>query len=368
MRVLMLSKACLVGLYQRKLEHIAAHPAVTALQVLVPPFWRDERGEMPLERAYTQGYDLCTTPMHFNGSFHLHYYPDFGRAAAAFRPDLIHIDEEPYNLATWLALRTAQKIGARSLFFSWQNIARRYPPPFAWGEAWVLKNIDYALMGTESAGEVWRAKGYQKPYAVLPQFGVDVDLFQPPAQLHTGPLRIGYIGRLVREKGVDLLLWACHELPAADWSLQIIGGGPEEANLRALAESLGLGEKITWGGQVPSMQMPALYAGLDVLVLPSRTLPNWKEQFGRVLIEAMAAGVVVVGSDSGAIPDVIGPAGLVFREEDAGHLCEHLAHLLKDAGLRAHLAKRGRERAESEFSHQGVAAQSVAAYQAALGQ
>jgi hypothetical protein len=106
MRVLMVSKACLVGAYQRKLEEIARHDDIE-LTVAVPPRWRDERGELSLERVYTQGYDLVVEPMRFNGSFHAHFYPRIGRRIARTRPDLVHIDEEPYNLATahamWLA-------------------------------------------------------------------------------------------------------------------------------------------------------------------------------------------------------------------------------------------------------------------------
>jgi len=133
MRVLMLSKACVVGAYQRKLEEMARLPDIE-LRVLVPPSWRDDRGELALERAHVEGYDLRVTPIRFNGHFHAHYYPRFGQEVRAFRPDIVHIDEEPYNLATWHALWHARRSGARTLFFSWQNIARRYPPPVAWLE------------------------------------------------------------------------------------------------------------------------------------------------------------------------------------------------------------------------------------------
>lgn len=116
MRVLMLSKACVVGAYQRKLEEMARLPGIE-LRVLVPPSWRDDRGVLVLERAHTEGYDLRTTPIRFNGHFHIHYYPRFGDELRAFRPDIVHIDEEPYNLATWHALWHARRTGARTLFF-----------------------------------------------------------------------------------------------------------------------------------------------------------------------------------------------------------------------------------------------------------
>ncbi|MCZ7547268.1 MAG: glycosyltransferase [Anaerolineae bacterium] len=191
MRVLMISKACLVGAYQRKLEAIAAHDGVE-LVVVVPPAWRDERGELKLERAHTAGYRLVVEPVAFGGNFHMHFYPRLGRAFARFRPDVVHIDEEPYNLATWHALWLARRAGARALFFTWQNINRRYPFPFDLGERWTLRRVDYAIAGTDGAAAVWRTKGYHGPLAVIPQFGVDPDIFSPGAARPAGAFRVGY--------------------------------------------------------------------------------------------------------------------------------------------------------------------------------
>jgi glycosyltransferase involved in cell wall biosynthesis len=113
--------------------------------------------------------------------------------------------------------------------------------------------------------------------------------------------------------------------------------------------------------------MPAYYHQLDTLVVPSRTRPNWKEQFGRVLVEAMACGVPVVGSDSGEIPHVIGDAGLIFPEDQIDVLRAHLARLLGNADLRADLARRGRERVLARFTQAQVAAQTYQVYRSVLG-
>lgn len=364
MRVLMLSKACIVGIYQRKLEEIAR--LGVELLVLVPPSWKDERGETMLERAYTEGYRLEVTPIRFNGNFHLHYYPHFARTLQDFQPDILHIDEEPYNLATWQALRHARRAGAKALFFSWQNINRAYPPPFNRGEKWVLQNVDHAIMGTESAAQVWRAKGYTGPLSVIPQFGVDPDLFRPRPWDNHRPFTIGYFGRLVEEKGVHVLLDAAALLNHDHWRLELIGGGPQRAALEAQARRLNIADRVQFCDLLPSAQMPAQYAALDAYVLPSLTRPHWKEQFGRVLVEAMASGVPVIGSDSGAIPDVIGDAGLIFPEGDAGALAAHLGRLQADQALREALGERGRARVLAQFTHQRVAQATMAVYQAML--
>jgi glycosyltransferase involved in cell wall biosynthesis len=360
----MVSKACVVGAYQRKLEEIAAHPGID-LTVAVPPEWRDERGVLKLERAHTRGYRLAVEPMAFNGSFHLHFYPRLRRLLAEVKPDLVHIDEEPYNFATWDALRLARRAGARALFFSWQNLQRRYPWPFSAFEASVLKHSDYAICGNRDAETVWRAKGYRGPIAVIPQFGIDPDLSAPlpAADLRAAPgdFSICYAGRLVPEKGVDRLIRACAQLKDG-YRLELIGSGPSRAALVKLAAECGLGARLTVRPWMSSADFSQALPRFDALVLPSVSQPNWKEQFGRVLVEAMACGLPVVGSDCGEIPNVIGDAGLVVPEGDVTALAGALAQLQASPALRADLGRRGRERALACFTQQTIAAATVAVY------
>jgi glycosyltransferase involved in cell wall biosynthesis len=365
MRVLMLSKACIVGIYQRKLEAIARR-GVTLL-TLVPPSWRDERGEQPLERVYTDGYQLESIPIWFNGNFHLHVYPTLRHYMRAFQPDIVHIDEEPYNAATWHALYLARQMGAKTLFFTWQNIVRQYPAPFAWGEQWVYRQADYALAGTASAGDVLRAKGFASGVSVIPQFGTDPDLFRPCDAVAERPFTIGYIGRLVEEKGVRLLLEAAAGLPG-DWRLRLVGGGPLRAELEAQANQLGIADRVAFIGQIASTDMPPQYHELDVLVLPSLTRPNWKEQFGRVLVEAMASGIPVIGSDSGAIPDVIGEAGIITHEGDTAALRNSIVQLMTYSEQRAKLRELGRAHVLAHFTHDSVADATVQVYKMLQGQ
>lgn len=359
MRVLMLSKACIVGIYQQKLEAIARRGV--ELTVLVPPAWRDERGLQRLERSHTAGYQLRPIPLRFNGNFHLHHYPTLGREMRERQPELVHIDEEPYNLATWQALYHARRFGAKSLFFSWQNILRAYPPPFSWGEGYTLRKADYALAGTEAAADVLRRKGYAGRLATIPQFGTSASLFRPAETRPDRPFTIGYIGRVVPEKGIHILLRAARQLDG-DWRLRLVGGGSALAEMDALATSLDIGDQVHFIGQLPSADLPAQYHKLDALVLPSLTRANWKEQFGRVLIEAMASGVPVIGSDSGAIPGVIGDAGLIVPEGDVEALTRALRELRDQPALRKDLIERGRARFLAHFTNERIAEATVAVY------
>lgn len=364
MKILYLSKALVVGAYQTKMEALARQPGLS-LVAAVPPAWRDERGTSPLERAHTQGYELRALPVRLNGSFHLHFYPTIGRLLDEVRPDLFHIDEEAYNLATFHAARAAVRRGIPFLFFTWQNILRRYPPPFRWMEQWVYRHAAHAIAGNHAASGVLREKGYRGPRTVIPQFGVELALFPflPPARPAGEPLVIGYAGRLVEEKGLHVLLEALGGLEGA-WRAELRGSGPAQAALEARARQRGLAERVRVLPPLPSTEMGQFYRAVDLFVLPSLTRPNWKEQFGRVLIEAMASGCVVVGSDSGEIPGVIGEAGVVVPEGDAGALRVALQRLLTDAGQRAALARAGRARVEQHFTQRAVAQQTAALYRA----
>ena len=368
MRVVMVSKACVTGIYQKKLEELATFPDID-LTVIVPPYWREKGRRIDLERTYTEGYRLEVEDLALNGHFHLHFYPRLGARLRILRPDILHIDEEPYNLATFQATRLALELGAQPLFFTWQNLLRRYPFPFGWMERYNYGHAAHAIAGNRDGVMVLRAKGYQGPVAVIPQFGVDPEVFRPKAARETArpeSFQIGYVGRLVEEKGVDLLLEAVVGL-VGDWGLSILGDGPFKPRLVQLSRELGLGERVTFLDPLPSPEMPAYYRQLGVLVLPSRTARNWKEQFGRVLIEAMASATPVVGSTCGEIPNVIGEAGLLFPENDAPSLTSHLTRLMRDRKLAKSLAREGRERVLQHYTQRKIAQDTHGVYLRVVG-
>jgi len=380
MHVVMISKALVIGAYHSKLKHIAAQPNVQ-LTAIVPPSWRDERGELKLERTTSDGYNLIVTPLRFNGNFHLHYYPQIDRLLKQLQPDLIHIDEEPYNLATFLALRSAQRLHARAIFFSWQNLKRAYPPPFRWFENYTLHGAAAGIVGNADAEQVWRAKGYRGPLTVIPQVGVEPEVFKPAdrnqdstteSSVHpngripvSSAFVVGYAGRFVEEKGIDVLLNALYDL-GGEWRLDLLGSGPDQTRLAELARRLQIIDRVRFLPWRPSAQTVDYYRSLDVLVLPSRSRSNWKEQFGRVLVDAMACGVPVIGSTCGEIPNVIGDAGLIFPEGDAAALRDHLQALQNDAALRRNFAQRGRQRVLDRFTQEQIARQTVEVYRSVM--
>ncbi len=360
-RVLMVSKALVVGAYQRKLELLASAPDLE-LTCVVPAAWGSQR----FEPAHLSGYRMVVQPIRFNGSFHVFYFPRLAALLRDLHPDIVHLDEEPYNLATFLSTREALAAGARPIFFTWQNLERRYPPPFRWFEQWVFRHAAHAIAGNAEARDVLRRKRYHGPIAVIPQFGVDPELFTPADPRPHAPeidpvFKIGYAGRLVEEKGLFVLLEALAGL-GCPWRLSLFGDGPIRVALAARARNLGIGHRVFFHAAVPSVEMPRRLVQLDALALPSLTRPNWKEQFGRVLIEAMACGVPVVGSTSGEIPNVVGDAGLLVPEGDSRALRTALERLASDRALTTELSSRGRARVLERFTHQHVADQTLAVY------
>lgn len=368
MKVLMVSKALVVGAYQRKIEEIARCPGIEVVLV-VPPSWRDPSYERPLERAHTDGYRLVVSPVAFNGHFHLFFFPRLGRLLDEHRPDIVHIDEEPYNLATFLAVREAQQRGIPALFFTWQNLCRRYPWPFAWMERYVHRAAAWAIAGTETAARVLERKGYGGPVSVIPQFGVDPETFAPPGPMPSTvspppadrPFTIGFAGRLAPEKGLALLVDACARL-SMEYRLVVLGNGPQLNEIRNRIRRHGIEARVRFDGAVSSAEMPRRLETMDVLVLPSVTRPSWAEQFGRVLVEAMACGVAVVGSTCGEIPTVVSDGGLIFPEGDASALASALDLLAREPLMRAELAARGRRRVLDRFTHQRIAADTTEVY------
>lgn len=380
MKVVMLSKALVSGAYQKKLEELARLPDVE-LVALVPPFWREPGvGVIRLERRFTHGYRLEIVPMALNGQHHLHFYPGLQRILDRERPDVFHIDEESFNLATFLALRTGHAVGARCCFYNWANIDRRYPPPFHWFERYAFRHAAYAVAGNQEAAAIVRRHGYRGPIAVLPQFGVDPELFAPGGRrpptadrqfadaARSGPASfvIGYVGRLVAAKGVLDLVEALAGLPEHA-RLRLVGDGALRAQIERRVYELGLSARVELHPAVSSTEVPDVLRQLDVLVLPSHTTRNWKEQFGRILVEAMSCGLPTVGASSGEIPNVIGDAGLIFPEQDIAALRSALARLISDEELRRTISCRGRERVLAHYTQAALAQRYYQVYREMLG-
>jgi phosphatidyl-myo-inositol dimannoside synthase len=165
------------------------------------------------------------------------------------------------------------------------------------------------------------------------------------------PGRILYAGNLVPSKGVDVLLRAAAELRrrGVKHQLRILGQGPAQDSLEALARELGIEGQVTWSPFVSQALMPGEYGASAVTVLPSR---GQAEGLGLTLVEALLAGSAVVGTTAGGIPEVVlhEKTGLTARTDDPVDLADQLQRLLSDAPLRERLTRAGKEHVLQTYS------------------
>jgi len=147
-------------------------------------------------------------------------------------------------------------------------------------------------------------------------------------------LRILLVGSITPEKGITQFILAANEISKqaafkGRVEFALVGNG-DDALIRRMIATLRLENVVRHRTGIPYADMPRLYASADLFVLPSLPAPHWEEQFGMVLAESMACGKAVVSTTSGAIPDVVGDAGMLVPPYNYGALAECIARLLRD--------------------------------------
>lgn len=348
------------------------------LRVVVPRRWKHYgRWRAPDRPIEGGGFRLVplTTRLAWCGpaQSYLHFYPGLGRVIREFGPDIIDLWEEPWSAVSLQACLLREKLCPTAAIVSEteQNIDKRLPPPFEPMRSQVLRRADWVVGRNSESLDIVARKGFAGRSRVVPN-AVDAEVFRPLSPQERSARRgelgwrekefvAGYIGRLVEEKGladfVEAVALSCPRVRAV-----LVGEGPFEGALREQIARLGLAGRVEILPARPPQRLAPLMGALDVLVLPSRTTARWKEQFGRVLIEAGACAVPVIGSDSGAIPDVVGAAGRVFPEGNASELARHLDELCGAPGEARALGLAGWRAVEERYTWARVAQAMLAIY------
>jgi L-malate glycosyltransferase len=368
-RVLIVDHTAGIAPFRRKFAALASRSGID-LTVLAPARWVENYREVRAVPSNENGFRLLTGrvvwPGYENRGF---FVSGLGRAFRTSRPDLIHLWEEPFSLMALESIALARLRSPRApvVFSSSDDLSRGFRHPYrpsavyARIERFTLRSAAGATYMNRMVHDLLREKGFDKPMEQITH-GLELESFpcslaERSSRPRDGRFVIGYLGRLTPQKGVDVLLRAAARFVRGKQgvTVEVVGDGPERSNLEKLAADLGLGVSVRFRPSVSHAEAPRVLREFDVLVLPSRTVRIWREHFGRVLIEGMAAGCVVIGTDSGAIPEVIGEAGIVVPEGNPDSLSEALDRVLTSSSLSRSLREKGRERVRARYTWDAIA-------------
>ena len=352
-----------VGLNRRLADEIArAGSPVWETAVVAPSFFQGDLRPVPLETFAGETSWLEPVDVHCSRFPQMFFYGIRLRELLHRRWDLIHCWEEPYVVAGWQVATWAPR-QTPVVFFTFQNIRKNYPPPFQWIERYCIRRSRGWIAAGASVVEALLDQGYDaRPHRVIP-LGVDLARFYPSRSKRQtalqelgweadGPPVIGYLGRFVPEKGLALLTATLDSI-RSPWRALFVGAGPLEGSLRCWAQKQA--QRVRVVTQVRHDDVPKYLNAMDLLCAPSQTTRRWREQFGRMVIEAFGCGVPVIASDSGEIPNVVGDAGVIVGENDAAGWIEAVGTLVDDACRRVEMSHKGLERAANTYSWPVVA-------------
>ncbi|GBF55508.1 glycosyltransferase [Microcystis sp. 0824] len=387
MRILVASHTYIVDLNCEKLRSLTRLNPDIEVTIVVPQRWQPGGVQNKIIESQPKIADnfrvIPISNFSQNNQALLTFGTDIVSLLQKFRPDIIQVEQGSKSLAyaQFITLNRFLNLRAKNVFFTWWNLPYTPKFPISWLEAYNLKNTDGLIAGNQDGVDVLKERGYRGKYTVLPQLGVDEVLFSPSKQpdlsrslgIETDEFVIGFIGRFVEEKGILTLIKAASKL-TGKWKLLMLGRGILKDKIVSEATAAGISDRLMIVESVPHDQVVNYINLMNTLVLPSETTyqvktltaVGWKEQFGHVLIEAMACQVPVIGSDSGEIPFVIADTGLIFPEKDGDALAKSIQTLLDNPSFAQELGQRGYQRVMTNYTNKALAQKQLDFYQQLL--
>lgn len=385
MKILVASHTYIVDLNREKLRALAKLEPGIEVTVVVPKRWNPKGVQNQIvETQFIDEGSFQVVPISNyseNNQALLTFGPDLISLLRKFKPDIIQVEQgsKALTYAQFITFNKLLGLKAKNLFFTWWNLPYTLKFPISLLESYNLKNTDGIVAGNQDGEDILRERGYKGPIKVMPQLGVDETLFKPEPQtelkdslgIKPDDFVVGFVGRFVEEKGLLTLTEALAGLREKPWKWLLLGRGELQSILLEKTAELGIKDRLILVESVPHDHVQKYINLMNTLVLPSETTykfktltsVGWKEQFGHVLIEAMACKVPVIGSDSGEIPYVIGDAGLVFPEGNFEELRNCLMQLMEQKELTEELGKKGYEKAMNQYTNQALARQLFNFYQ-----
>lgn len=239
----------------------------------------------------------------------------------------------------------------------------------------VIEHADRFIVHSQRSRHMLWQEGVPDNRIAFVRPGVDTKVFSPGEGrreafgIDDEDFVILFVGWLLPRKGIDFLLLAVRELVQRGVAgnrpvrLLMVGSDLGRDRVDPLIDRLGLRDICRFTGPIPYGRMVDAYRSSDCFVLPSIATPEWQEQFGMSLIEAMACGIPVISTYSGAIPEVVEDGGILCPPNDFVSLADALRGLVEDDARRTALAQAGRDRAERLFELDRFAAEMSAVYE-----
>ncbi len=385
MKIIVASHTYIVELNCEKLRILSQLEPNLEVTVVVPKKWQPGGVQNQLiETKYKEEGNFRVVPISNFSENHqgfLTFGTDLISLLREFKPQIIQVEQGSRGLAHTQMIILNQILGlkAKNIFFTWWNIPYKLKFPVSLLEQYNLKHRHGIIAGNQDGAKILYQQGYTGHIKVMPQLGVDETLFkhqqQPELSQELGikpeDFVVGFVGRFVLEKGILTLLKSLTMIPDKSWKLLLLGRGKLHSEIIQFAVDNNFQERVIIRESVPHDRVYQYINVMSTLVLPSETTYNlknltsigWKEQFGHVLIEAMACQIPVIGSDSGEIPHVIGDAGLIFPEGDASALANCLLQLMNNPELAHKFSEMGYHRVIAKYSNQALAKEQLDFYQ-----
>lgn len=298
----------------------------------------------------------------FGRLFDLHYYTwgqNLLKLEDLFEADVVH------SLAP-LSSAKDMKIPLISHFHHYESIDRPihllYKPFHHRMEKTAYSNSYFVITPSEfSKKTIVEAFRLSEDKVKVVPHGVDISRFTAKEK-ESECNKLLFLGGLEERKGIRYLIEALSSVTKmhSDVELVLVGSGTQELELKELTRKLNLEKRVKFAGYVDALN--DYYNSADIFVFPSL-----KEGFGMALVEAMASGLPVISTNTSAIPEVVGNAGILVEPRNSEALREAIITLIEDAGLRKELGRKGRKRVEENFTWDKVASKMLRIYEEAVG-
>jgi len=365
-KVLLIDHTAGIEKYQKKCVELSKFKDID-LTLLAPKVWYENFQKIVLKKSDKKKYKVLSAKCLFKGYENRGFYYDFGliKVLNKVKPDVICMLEEPFSFFAFQIVFFKNIFSKKSkiIFYSSDNHSWKHHYPYRpkllykFIFNYVSKNTDFAMVVNKEVKDILRSKDFNKPIEIF-SWGIDIDLFKKISIDEKEKNRrklgldrkivIGYVGRILKIKGIETLMKIVEKNKGDLFHLLLIGEGPDKEYFQKLAEEMNIQNNCSFLGYIEPNDLHNYYGVMDMLILPS--FEEFKERFGRVLIEAMACNIPVIGSNTGGIPEVIKDAGLLFEQKNLEDLDKKIHELLHNEKLKENIIFRGKKLLEKKYT------------------